>query len=95
MWFKIEAEKVTLRIMVKPNAKKTAILSISDTSMHIAIHAKPHKGEANQELLVYLSRLLQIPKSKITITMGEKNKFKVVKCPLTETIQTFLNQYKK
>lgn len=45
MWFKIQGLQIKLQIIAKPNAKKTAILKISDQELHIAIHAKPHKGE--------------------------------------------------
>ncbi|GEM_PF-5654647 len=54
-WFKIQGQQVHLRILVKPHAKKTAILGVREHRLQIAIHAKPHEGEANKALMVYLA----------------------------------------
>lgn len=91
MWFKIVKQQVELFILAKPNAKKTMLLSVSDQELHIAIHAKPHKGEANKELISYLAKLLQLPKSQIILQSGEGGKHKRVMVPLTEGVQRLLD----
>lgn len=91
MWFKIQDQQIKLQIIAKPNAKKTAILKISEQALHIAIHAKPHKGEANHELILFLSKIFDVPKSKIIFKSGENSKNKQVIIPLTSTIQKTLN----
>ena len=95
MWFKINEQQIKLRIIAKPNAKKTAILKISEQGLHIAIHAKPHKGEANIELINFLSTVFKIPKNQIILKTGENSKYKLIVMPLTESIQTILNDYNK
>jgi hypothetical protein len=91
MWFKIQNQQVNVWILAKPNAKKTALLSISEKELHIALRAKPQKGEANKELISYLSQLFDLPKSQIILKSGEGNKYKRVIMPLTEKIQRLLD----
>lgn len=91
MWFTIQHQEVILNIFVKPNARKTVLVKVSDDELHISLHAKPHEGEANKELISYLANLLKLPKSKITLHKGESSRHKRVLVPLTETVQHFLN----
>lgn len=91
MWFKIQDKQVKLQIIAKPNAKKTAIVKITEQGLHIAIHAKPHKGEANKELISFLSNVFDLPKSQIILKTGESGKYKQIIIPLTTTIQKILN----
>jgi uncharacterized protein (TIGR00251 family) len=91
MWFKIQGHQVKLQIIAKPNAKKTAIVKITEQGLHVALHAKPHKSEANKELILFLSDVFDVPKNKITIKAGESNKYKQVIIPLTTTVQRILN----
>ena len=91
MWFKIQNQQVTLRIFVKPHAKRTAFLKVDEEALHISLHAKPYEGEANKELISYLAKLFQLPKSKVTIQHGEKARHKIIQIPITSRIQAFLS----
>lgn len=91
MCFNIQDQKIILHIVAKPNAKKSAILKISEQGLHVSIHAKPHQGEANQALISFLSDLLDVPKSQIILKSGEGSKFKKILLPLTSTTETRLN----
>jgi uncharacterized protein (TIGR00251 family) len=91
MWFKIQDQQVKLQIRAKPNAKKTSIVKITEQGLHIAIHAKPHKGEANKELILFLSKAFDVPKSQIMIKTGEGSKYKQIIIPLTASVQKILN----
>lgn len=86
-WFKIHGQRVTLLIFAKPNAKRTAFLKITDKGLHIALHAKPHEGEANKELITYLAKLLGIPKSHIVLHRGEGARHKTVIIPLSIKVE--------
>jgi uncharacterized protein (TIGR00251 family) len=78
-----------LQIFVKPNAKKSALLEVKDGVWHIALHAKPTDGEANVELVRFLSELLDVPKSLIALKRGEKSRHKCV------MLQAFVLQQKR
>lgn len=83
MFFKITEQKIKLFVIAKPNSKKTAILKINEEGLHIAIHAKPHHGEANKELISFLSKTFDVPKTKIILKSGENSKYKQIIMPLT------------
>lgn len=93
MWFKIQGQQVHLRILVKPHAKKTAILGVREHRLQIAIHAKPHEGEANKALMVYLATLLKLPKSKIVLQQGESARYKQISLPLTENVKAWIEAW--
>ena len=90
MWFKVHAREVTLQIIAKPHAKKTALVAITEQGLHLALHAKPHQGAANKELISFLSKLFAVPKSSISLKAGTCSKQKLVVLPLTDTIQKIL-----
>lgn len=90
-WFKIQKDEVELFILAKPNAKKSAILATAVEELKIALHAKPHQGEANTELISYLSKLFRVPKSRILLRRGENSRHKTILLPLTDTVRAFID----
>lgn len=82
MWYKIENNIIKINIIAKPNAKKSALVKVTDQGMHIAIHAKPSDGEANKALIIFLSKLFDLPKTQIKIVRGERGRYKQVLLPV-------------
>jgi uncharacterized protein (TIGR00251 family) len=75
--------KTTLQIKVIPNSSTNKIAGkfLDQNGLEyykINIVATPQDGRANQELIKFLSQHFKIPKSKITILRGEKNRIKIV-----------------
>lgn len=95
MWYTRQNQQVIIRILAKPNAKKTILLDASEQELRISIHAKPHHGAANIELIAYLSHLLQVPKTHIILQRGEHSKHKQVTVPLTDKLVQRLNDLEK
>lgn len=91
MWYTIKNQEVLLRIMAKPKAKKTGLVAITENGLHISIHASPHEGEANKELIRFLAELFHVPKSQVILQRGDKSKMKQVMMPLTKDFQERLN----
>lgn len=91
MWFKTQDQKITLFILAKPHAKKTAFLAVSDQGLSVALHAKPIKGAANKELTSYLAKIFRLPKNQVFLQLGEGSKHKRVIVPLTAVTQRFLD----
>ena len=74
-WFKLKNLHVELSIFVKPNAKRTALIEINDEQgIVIALHAKPKDGEANQELINFISEWLAFPKSYAVLISGKHSR---------------------
>ncbi len=66
-----------LHILVKPNAKKTEILSCDAATkvVKIAVAAPADKDKANKELLKFISRTL---KKKVAFVSGLRSKEKIL-----------------
>lgn len=94
MWYQITDQQVNLYIIAKPNAKKTGIAKITESAMYVSLHAKPHQGEANQELIHFLAELLQVPKSKIKLERGANCKHKKFSIPLNLDLKNLLEKLK-
>lgn len=73
-------EKKPIRIVVRvqPNAKKNEALRFQDGILHVKIAAPPVKGKANQELIRFLSEILGISRSRLTIEKGLTDRTKVI-----------------
>ncbi len=64
-----------LQVKVKPNARKTEILSQKGNSLVVAVSAPPEKGKANAELVKFLSKKL---KKQVRIVSGFGNSSKMI-----------------
>lgn len=92
MWYDLKEQNVViLYVFVKPNAKQSAIITVSNDELHIALHAKPQDGAANDELIRFLSDVLRVPKTKIKLIRGKTSRHKTLQLPLNETINQFIN----
>ncbi|GEM_PF-1284488 len=92
MWHKSIDQHVELMILVKLNAPKTALITINDEQgLVIALHAKPHKGAANLELIQFLAEILNLPKTHIVLLRGDRSRYKKVKAPLNDRIRSLIS----
>ena len=68
-----------IAIRVTPRASKNQIVEVlEDGTVKIHLAAPPVDGEANEKLIVFLSEVLSIPKSRIEIVAGETGRDKLV-----------------
>lgn len=73
-----------LRIKVLPKSPKNEIVEImedesGEQTIKIRIKAAPEKGKANIELIKFLSKEMQIDKSRISIISGKSEQLKLIK----------------
>lgn len=76
-----------LRIKVIPKSPKTELVEIFEdpsedgmvTTHKIRVKATPEKGKANEELIKFLSKELNVNKSQISIVCGKSDRLKLVK----------------
>ena len=73
-----------LRIKVKPNSKTDEVIREADGSLKVKIKAQPVEGKANKYLVEYLSKVLNLPKSKFFLRKGETNSFKTLEIEAEE-----------
>jgi len=68
-----------LAVRVTPRASKNQIVgALSDGTIKIRITAAPNEGQANEELVKFLSDVLGIAKSRIEIVAGETGRDKLI-----------------
>lgn len=78
-----------ITIHLKPNAKISKVTAkLADTTFAIAIHAPATDGQANTELIKFLSDKLAIPKTFINLKRGHHSRVKHVEIPDGTSLNT-------
>ncbi len=74
------AKKIStyLEVFIHPGAKKNQITSFENNILNIRVAAPPVEGKANHQMVGFLSDVLKIAKSSITIKVGLSGKRKVL-----------------
>lgn len=73
-------KEIYFNVKVIPGAPKTEIREeMADGTIKVAVAAKPEKGEANQELITFLAKVLEVRKYQVKIISGLSDKNKLVK----------------
>ena len=74
----MKEEQVRIVVQVQPNASQNRVARLEDGVLYLKIAAPPIKGKANQELIRFLSDILGVSKTSLTILKGERSKRKVI-----------------
>ncbi|MFM6928341.1 MAG: DUF167 domain-containing protein [Bdellovibrio sp.] len=69
---------VRLHLFIQPKSSKNEIVGPHNGMLKIKINAPPVDGEANQELIAFLSKFFKIAKREITLVKGETGRQKTV-----------------
>ena len=73
------AAGVTFSIKVHPRAKKDAIVGVIGAALKVALTAPPVEGKANEACIRFFAKLLQVPRSSVTIAAGASSRSKVIR----------------
>ena len=71
-------DRAILRLKIKPRSRKTRLERLADGSLCLKIRAVPQKGQANKEIIAFMSEMLKIPKQAITIRSGLTSPLKIL-----------------
>lgn len=83
------ATRVLLNLTVRPSAPSTGVQSVGDDGeVRLTLAAPPSDGEANAELVRFLSKSLGVPRSDLEIVRGHKSRQKVVALPPSAELST-------
>ena len=74
----VQNDGILLKVKVVPNSSKNEICGLNGDALKIKIKAPAVENKANEELVKFLSKLLKIPKSAITIKSGDTSKLKTL-----------------
>ncbi|HPM41183.1 MAG TPA: DUF167 domain-containing protein [bacterium] len=69
---------ITFECRVLPRAGRNAVRGERGGVLQVALSAPPVDGRANEELVSFLSDILSISKSRISILRGERSRTKLV-----------------
>jgi len=68
-----------LAIRVTPRARRNEVAEVlNDGTIRIRLTAPPVEGKANKALIQFLSQILDVPPSRISIVAGETGRDKLV-----------------
>ena len=86
-WFSIKNNSVVLNVYVVPRSSKSEVIGIYNDCLKIKLKSPPVDNAANEELIRFLAKKLNIPKSNIKIIRGLRQKKKIISvdsCRLTD-----------
>ena len=92
-FWEARGEGVVVRVWARPGAKQEAVLGVKADAhnqlwLQISVKAAPEDGKANTALIAYLSELLDIKRSAITLLQGEKSRQKLFLLAITPEVLT-------
>jgi uncharacterized protein len=68
----------TIRIKVKPNARRSELEELSDGTWVARVAAPPVDGKANEELLRLIAEHFDVRKAQVSIKSGASGRLKLV-----------------
>lgn len=78
-WFRVAADgRVILTLHIQPGAKKTEISGLHGDALKIRLAAPPVDGKANEALIHFLAKTLDIARSAICLKSGQTSRRKVL-----------------
>ncbi|KAJ0029034.1 hypothetical protein NQD34_004031 [Periophthalmus magnuspinnatus] len=86
---------VTITVHAKPGSKLSAITEVSAEAVGVAIAAPPTDGEANAELIRFLSDVLDLRKSQIALDKGSRSRDKLIKLDSSLSPEEVLQRLKQ
>ncbi|HEX2770154.1 MAG TPA: DUF167 family protein [Geobacteraceae bacterium] len=72
-------EGVIFKVHVQPRASRNEICGIHDDELKLRLTAPPVEEAANKLCMEFIAKLLQVAKSRVTITSGAKSRHKTIK----------------
>lgn len=69
---------IAIAIRAKPNSKQSGVISVGEECVEVQIAAPPIDGEANAELIRFLSDVLEVRKTFVSVDRGNKSRVKSV-----------------
>jgi uncharacterized protein len=70
---------VSFVVKVHPRARKNAITGELGDALKLSLTAPPVEGQANEACIEFLAKLLNLPRSSITIASGLSSRRKVIR----------------
>jgi len=69
----------TFAVKVHPRSKKNALTGEVGDALKVALTAPPVDGKANAACIEFFAKLLNVPRSSVTIASGQSSRNKVIR----------------
>jgi len=90
-WLCPYKEGSLLRLYIQPGARTSGITGIHDGRLKVKISSPPRDGEANREVISFISKTVGVTKGEVEILRGESGRSKDVYVNLPpEKVLTYL-----
>jgi uncharacterized protein (TIGR00251 family) len=66
-------------VWVKPRARRNKVVGIREGALHVALTAPPVEGKANEALVRFLAKLLDIRQRQVEIVSGAHSRHKIIR----------------
>lgn len=76
-FFSPTSQGYVLRLTISPGARRTEVVGRYGDRLKVRVAAAPEKGAANQELIAFLARVLNLPKNAFHL-LGAASRNKMV-----------------
>ena len=73
------ADGATFAVKVHPRAKKNAITGELGDALKVSLTTPPVEGRANEACIEFFAKLLNLPRSSVTIAAGQTSRNKVIR----------------
>ena len=71
-------QSAMISVIAHPGARKNRVLRFEDGVWHIKVAAPPVEGKANAEMVEFLSEILGVSQSRISIEKGTTSRRKLI-----------------
>jgi uncharacterized protein len=77
-WLKARGENILISVRVQPGASKNSVTGIKEDTLNIKLCSPPVDGRANDSLISFVAKSLDVSRSSIQIIQGTKNRKKLL-----------------
>jgi uncharacterized protein len=84
---RVSIDEIIIEVTARPGASRLGVFGVSGNRLVVAIHSRPEKCKANDELIEYLAREMRVPRSALLIVRGETSRRKTIRIVTHEPIR--------
>ena len=77
-WCSRHGASLRIAVQVMPNAGKSEVLEEIEGALKVRLKALPIEGKANEALVRFIADLLDVPKSRVSVTHGLTSRLKLL-----------------
>ena len=77
-WYRKTGVGWLIAVHAQPGAKKSAVAGLHGEALKIRIAAPPVEGKANEALIAFVAKMLDVPRRTVSVVKGESSREKLL-----------------